>query len=94
MSRRHPLGGLLARAGCFSDCLTGDWVSAIGTVVDFVARAWGAVAIVVVAVLMERATQPTPARLHAPVIQAGVVPALLYFVMAALAATLPGWMAT
>lgn len=86
------LGGLLAACGLiFGAAVAGDWLSTPATVIDFVARGWPALPIVLIAILTERVMQPTPDRLRAPVVQAGVVPAVLYLVLAALALTLPSW---
>jgi len=86
------LGGLLTACGViFGSAVAGDWMSATATVIDFVARAWPALPIVLVAILAEGAMQPTTARFRAPIVQAGVVPAVLYLVLAGLAVMLPEW---
>jgi len=77
------LGGLLAACGVvFGGAVTGDWVSASATVIDFGVKAWTAGPIVMAAVLVEHLQRPTPERPRAPVSAAGLMPALAYLAAA------------
>ncbi len=88
------LGGLLLACGViFGSAVTGDWVSALQTVVDFVLRAWTVVPLVVLAVIVERTQRLSPERPQAPLMQGGVLPAVIYVSLALLAATFPRWIA-
>lgn len=77
------LGGMLAACGLiFGAAVTGDWVSASATVVDFVRHGWAGLVIAVIAIFVERGLRPSPSRPQLPVIQAGVLPALVWLVLA------------
>jgi len=77
-------GGLLTACGCiFGGAVMGDWVSAQATVIDFVARAWPVLPVVTIALMIERIMRPRPGRPPTPVIDGGVVPAIVYVSMAA-----------
>ena len=84
------LGGLLTACGAiFGWAVAGDWIYAAATIEDFAARAWMAIPIVIVALMIERVAQPTPQRLRLPIVPAGAVPALLYLILAAVAIMWP-----
>jgi uncharacterized membrane protein YjfL (UPF0719 family) len=75
-------GGLLAAVGIICGmAVTGDWISAGATIADF-GRAWPVVPLVVVAIGVERAMRPRPDRPRAPLVAAGIVPALVYLAAA------------
>jgi hypothetical protein len=86
------LGGLLLACGViFGSAVTGDWVSTPDTVIDFVWRAWTAIPIVVIAMVVERTQRPSPERPQAPLGQGGLLPAVIYVSLAVLATTFPRW---
>jgi len=78
------LGGALTACGLiFGTAVAGDWVSAPATVADFVMRAWPAVLVVVIALVVERGVRPRPEQPRGPFVASGIAPALLYLAVAA-----------
>ncbi len=85
---RDPAAGLRLAAFLMScgvvlgSAVAGDWYSVADTVRDFIAFLPIVIGILIAAVLVERFAQPTPDRPHAPLLALGVVPSLLYFIIA------------
>jgi hypothetical protein len=78
------LAGLLVAWGLiFGRAIAGDWVSVQGTLDDFVAQGWPALALLVVAAVVEFLVRPGRSRLAPRMLRAGVAPAALYLAMAA-----------
>ncbi len=78
------LGGFLLAAGLvFGRALAGDWHSASATVHDFLQDGWPALFICAVAVMIERFARPSRRRPFPTWADFGLVPALLYLVLAA-----------
>jgi len=71
------LGIILGRA------VAGDWHSVKATLADFANAGWPAIALVVVAVLIERFLKPVPDRTPPPVPFDGIIPAVAYVACAA-----------
>jgi len=85
------LGGLLVACGLvFGAAVAGDWVSATSTVADFGKRGWPALVIAVIAIQIERIMRPRPDRPTAPVVESGLVPAVVYIALAVAGALLAG----
>jgi len=79
------LAGALVAAGLvFGSAVTGDWISADATVADFVSRSWPALLVTVAALGAESVFRPKPGRTQASLLQAGVVPAVAYLLLAAI----------
>jgi hypothetical protein len=77
------LAGFLVGAGIvFGRAAAGDWVSAAATVVDFAVVGSPALVLLAIAVVIERATRPTAERPAGAVATHGVLPALLYVLLA------------
>ena len=86
------LGSLLAACGVIlGRAVAGDWHSVDATVVDFVRIGWAAAPLVVVAIGIERAAKPTVAEPRPSVALAGVVPAVIYLIAAAVTVIVAGW---
>ena len=80
------LGALLASTGLiYGFAVTGDWVSAEATVIDFVRRGAPALVIIAGGLFVERAFTPTPVRPVPPMTTAAVAPAIAYLAVAVLA---------
>ena len=85
---RDPAAGLRLAAFLVScgivlgRAVAGDWFSVAETVRDFMAFLPIVIGILIVAVIVERFAQPTPSRPHAPLVALGVVPSLLYLIIA------------
>lgn len=78
------LAGFLVACGIIlGRAVAGDWVSAGETVRDFALVAWPVMVLFLVALLLERATRPTPARPVPAVATHGALPALAYVAVAA-----------
>jgi uncharacterized membrane protein YjfL (UPF0719 family) len=94
---RDPAAGL--RLGTFlTSCglvlgrgVAGDWYSAMDTVLDFTAALPAVLAILLLAVIVERLARPTRERPHAPFLALGVLPSLVYLSIAAAALSTMGW---
>ena len=71
--------------------VAGDWESAAATVSDFVAVLPAVVVILALAVVVERLARPTPGRPHAPFPMWGVLPSLVYLVVAINALRIMQW---
>jgi hypothetical protein len=77
------LAGLCVGGGIVSGyAVTGDWISAPATIIDFFMRAWPLIVLAAIAIGIERAAPLTPARPHGPVISGGIAPAALYVAIA------------
>ena len=78
------LAGLLMAWGLiFGRAIAGDWVSVQGTLDDFVAQGWPALALLIVAAMVEFLVRPGRSRPAPRMLRAGVAPAALYLAMAA-----------
>lgn len=78
------LGSALAACGLvFGTSVAGDWISAPATVADFVTRAWPGVLVLLIAIGVEHSVRPKPEQPKGPFMSSGVVPAILYFAVAA-----------
>jgi uncharacterized membrane protein YjfL (UPF0719 family) len=71
--------------------VSGDWLSATRTVVDFIKVLPAAAAILLVAIAVEYVARPTPERPQGPLVALGVLPALAYLMIAAAGARALGW---
>ena len=71
-------GFLVGTALILGRGVAGDWVSAGATIRDFLIASWPAVALLLVAGVIESRARPTPARPAQPIVSHGTVPALLY----------------
>jgi uncharacterized membrane protein YjfL (UPF0719 family) len=86
---RDPAAGLrlaafvVATGAICGRAAAGDWVSAEATLRDFAAVARPALLILVLAIVVERLTQPTVNRETPSVVWGGMVPALAYIFIAA-----------
>jgi hypothetical protein len=77
-------GGLMLASGAIAGrAVAGDWHGIDGMIVDFLKIFPAALALLLVAVGVERASAPTVSRPHPPVATFGVLPALLYVSAAA-----------
>jgi uncharacterized membrane protein YjfL (UPF0719 family) len=86
------LGGFLVGCGLvLGRGVAGDWESATATLSDFAAALPPAAAILILAIVVERLARPTPQRPHAPLLAWGVLPAVLYLVVAINAVKIMGW---
>jgi hypothetical protein len=86
------LGGLLAATGLIlGRAVAGDWHSVSATVADLGRVGWPVVPLTVAALAIERALKPTAERPRAPLVMAGVMPAVLYLVCAAVCLIVLGW---
>lgn len=80
------LGGALVAVGLICGvAVTGDWVSAPLTIVDFVARGWPVVPLAIGVGLVERFLRPTVQRPRSAILSAGIAPAALYVGLAVFA---------
>jgi hypothetical protein len=78
------LAAFLVAAGLvLGRSVAGDWSSARDTFIDFVIYAWPLVVLIGFAAVVDHASRPTGLRPRAPVVVAGIVPALLYVAVAA-----------
>jgi hypothetical protein len=71
--------------------VAGDWESAGATVADFLPALPAVMVVLIVAVLVERTARPTPQRPQAPMVRLGVLPAVLYLVIALGEVAWKGW---
>ena len=71
--------------------VAGDWESAAATVVDFVAVLPAVVVILALAVVVERLARPTSERPQATVPMWGVLPSIVYLVVAIEALRMMQW---
>jgi uncharacterized membrane protein YjfL (UPF0719 family) len=86
------LGAFLVACGIvLGRAVAGDWYSAGDTVGDFVPWLPTVLTILIVAVVVERLARPTPERPRAPVLFFGVLPALLYLIIAVATVSNTGW---
>jgi uncharacterized membrane protein YjfL (UPF0719 family) len=86
------LGTFLAACGIIlGRGVAGDWHSAWGTVIDLAPALPAVAAILVLAVAVERFARPTGERPHAPFVALGVLPSLLYLMIAASGVWARGW---
>jgi hypothetical protein len=86
------VGGLLTAGGMvLGRAVAGDWHSAGATVADFLRLGWVVVPLAMVAILVERAIAPTPARPRGDVMIGGALPAVVYVAAAAGYIFLLGW---
>lgn len=86
------LGGFLVACGLIlGRGVAGDWESAIATLSDFAAALPAVIGILLLAIVIERLARPTPRRPHAPLLAGGVVPSVLYLVVAMSAVGIMGW---
>lgn len=77
--------GVVAAAGLvLGRGVAGDWVSFSATVQDLAVKAWPVVPLFVIAAVIERAARPTPFRPRPSVAALGILPGLLYLVLALL----------
>ena len=77
------LAGFLTAGGIvFGRAVAGDWVSTAATVRDFLAYASPMLVLLLLAAAIERGTRPTAERPHPPAASHGVMPALLYVLLA------------
>jgi len=85
------LGAFLVSCGVIlGRAVAGDWHSASATVADFSAFLPYVVVLVIAATLFERRAQPTPQRPHAAIVGSGVLPSLVYLIIAAGALAIMG----
>ena len=66
------IGLILGRA------VAGDWHSAAATIHDFIAQAWPVLGLVLIAIFVERTSQPTLKRPEPSIRKCGFLPALVY----------------
>jgi hypothetical protein len=86
------LGAFLASCGLIlGRAVAGDWRSAAGTVVDFSTCLPYVLLTVIAATFVERLARPTPHTPHAPFVASGILPSLLYLIIAIGAVAIMGW---
>ena len=77
------LAGFLVAAGLIvGRASAGDWVSAGATLVDFALVGWPVLPLLALATVAERSMRPTPERPAGSAVGSGVIPALLYILIA------------
>jgi hypothetical protein len=77
------LAGFLIAAGLIlGRSVAGDWISAEATLRDFAIMAWPVVVLVAAAAVVERIARPTPESPRPAIVPHGVMPALVYIVVA------------
>jgi len=77
------LAGFLIAAGLIlGRSVAGDWVSAEATLRDFAIMAWPVVVLVAAAAVVERIARPTPDSPRPAIVPHGLMPALVYIVLA------------
>lgn len=88
------LAGLLIGCGMiFGRGAAGTWVSGPATALDMLVAGWPAVAPLALEMVMSRMLWPTPSRLRAPALFAGVLPGLVYISFGAAVVYAMGWWA-
>ena len=86
------LGAFLVSCGVIlGRAVAGDWHSASATVADFSVFLPYVLLLVIAATLFERRAQPTPQSPHAAIVGSGVLPSLIYVIIAAGALAIMGW---
>ena len=94
---RDPAAGLRLGAFLYACGLVlgrgvaGDWMSAAATVADFAEALPGVLVMLVLAIIVERASRPSQQRPRAPFIALGVLPAGLYIAVAITAVWMMQW---
>jgi len=79
----HRLGGFLFGTGIIMGrAVAGDWISAGDTIADFFAVAWPVVVLLLVAIAIDRSARATPERPEPAVTAFGVMPALIFPLLA------------
>lgn len=79
------LGGFLVAAGLIlARAVAGNWVSWDETVHDFIFRAWPAMLLLLISIVLQRLWKPTPARPGPPVGICGVLPCAAFIAIAIL----------
>jgi hypothetical protein len=94
---RDPAAGV--RLGSYLVCcglilgrgVAGDWESLGATIDDFMLALPAAAALLILAIIVERAARPTPQRPQAPLLSMGVLPSAAYFVIAIGDLARKGW---
>ena len=86
------LGGFLVACGAIlGRAVAGDWESAGATVSDFVRIAWPVVLLAFAQVVLQRLLQPAPQRPAPGTLMGGVVPAVVFILIAAVYLVVIGW---
>jgi uncharacterized membrane protein YjfL (UPF0719 family) len=81
------LAGLLIALGLiFGGAMAGDFSNWAATFGDFIARAWPALRLAVVAIVIQRIARPTPQRPIPPPVLLGVLPAVAFILAAVIIA--------
>lgn len=77
------LAGFLVAAGLIvGRASAGDWVSVGATLVDFALVGWPVLPLVALATIAERSMRPTPERPAPPAVATGLIPGVLYILVA------------
>jgi hypothetical protein len=86
------LGAFLVACGIvLGRGVAGDWISAAATLSDFVVSLPAVAVIVAIAALVESRSRLTPERPQAPVFESGVLPSVVYLLVAIAAVAPLGW---